>query len=58
MLLLYANIQPPAVVQPETEDTKGKNSFKIGKLRHIAAAVKAITVELWYFAIILMGMEV
>lgn len=45
MLLLYANIQPPAVVKPETEDKKGKNSFRIGKLRHIAAAVKAITVK-------------
>lgn len=49
MLFFYANIQPPAVVQPETEDKKGKNLFRIEKLHQIAAAVKAITVEQWYF---------
>lgn len=40
MLVLYANIQPPAVFQPVTEDTKGKNSLRITKLRYNAPAVR------------------
>lgn len=40
MLVLYANIQPPAVFQPVTEDTKGKNSLRITKFRYNAPAVR------------------
>ena len=58
MLLLYANIEPPAAERPLMEDTEGRTSLRNRKLCYLATAVKPVTLEPRYFAIILLGIEV